>query len=292
MNQLQEIVSRMAALSAEFNRYLEPLANRLAEGMKAMKPLLQALAPMVQAFILYDGIAKAREATGWLPYHAVPFAEFFRECGEDEETLITRISSHYEDRHLDIALDIRSHLPEYDIDNEAKATLGEALAAHGLGLYRCTCRVLLPEIERVIREDWVGIHDPKSLKEDTFKKEINKKSLSDFVLSGPQDLVLFGPFANHLFAWVNSREEVGQEAIPNRHAATHGWVSYSSKQHSLNTLILADYVFRLTTSFKAMKGDEETESHVTSSWQSHTEFNHSDKQSCRLRGHYYVPSCG
>lgn len=264
MSQLQEVVSRMAELSAELNKYLEPLARRLVEGVKAMEPVVQALVPMVQTFILYDGIAKAREATGWLPYHTVPFTEFFRECGEDKEALIVKISSYYEDHHLDIAHDIRSHLPEYDIDDEAKATLGEALAAHGFGLYRCTCRVLLPEIERVIREDWIGIRDIKTLKEQVFQGEINQKSLSDFVLRGPQDLVLFGPFAKHLFAYYESREGVEQEPIPNRHAAAHGWVSYSSKRHSLNTLILADYVFRLTGSFKAMEGDEVSESPVSS----------------------------
>jgi hypothetical protein len=252
---MQQLSHRITAFVTELNGYLEPLASSLAQVAKEMEP-------MFQAFILYDGIAKAREATGWLPYRTVPFTQYFRECGGDIAALTTCISSYYEHHASVILQDIALQLPAYDIDNEAKETLSEALSAHEYRLFRCSCRVLLPEIERVIREDWLGIQEVKTLSQALLEGEINKKSLSDFVLNGPQDLVLFGPFASHLFSWVASRADVAQESIPNRHAAAHGWVSYSSSQSSLNTIICADYIFRLTTSFKATKTKEFTELHA------------------------------
>ena len=252
MQQLPQVIE---AIIAELNRYLEPLANRLMQAAKELEP-------MIQAFIIYDGIAKAREATGWLPYRTVPFAQYFRECGEDTHKLTAQISNYYENYGSIIVQDIASQLLEYDIDEEARSALQEALCAHEYGLFRCACRVLLPEIERVIREDWIKIQGLKTLSQPLLEKEINKRALSDFVLNGPVDLVLFGPFAEHLFAWVNNRADVEQESIPNRHAVTHAWVPYSSKQSSLNAIICTDYIYRLTTSFKAMERDRLTECDV------------------------------
>ena len=258
---MQQIIDQMTLLSARLDEHLKPLVSDLVR-------LGNTIAPTVEAFILYDKIAKAREVTGWLPYRTVPFTEFFRECGDDVEALSAKISGYYETHELDIIGDIDSELARYDVDDEAKATLKEALKAHKCGLFRCTCRVLPPEIERVIREDWLGIRDVKTLNPNRFEKAINtnEKALSDFILNGPQDLVLFGLFANHLFAWVESRENVAREPTPNRHAASHGWIPYSSRQSSLNAIICADYIFRLTTSFKAeaakAEAEEVTDHHV------------------------------
>ena len=70
-------------------------------------------------------------------------------------------------------------------------------------------------------QPWLGIQGVKTLSQGLLEGEINKKALSDFVLNGPGDLVLFGPFTEHLFRWVHDRADVEQESIPNRHAATH-----------------------------------------------------------------------
>ena len=52
--------------------------------------------------------------------------------------------------------DIESRNTGYDVDEEAKATVREALAAHEACFYRSVCRVLMPEIERVARTE---LHD-------------------------------------------------------------------------------------------------------------------------------------
>ena len=100
----------------------------------------------------------------------------------------------------------------------------------------------------LIWEMWVKI--------PLFEGKINERSLSDFALDGSHDLVLFDILTSHLFAWVTDRETVNGEPTPNRHAATHGWVNYSSIQSSLNSIICTDYVFRLTTSFQSAKREE------------------------------------
>ena len=41
------------------------------------------------------------------------------------------------------------------------------------------------------------------------------------------------------------REKFARDPVPNRHAAMHGLVSYSTHKHSMNMLILTDYVFEI-----------------------------------------------
>ncbi|MEY9700163.1 hypothetical protein ABIE71_002906 [Bradyrhizobium diazoefficiens] len=40
------------------------------------------------------------------------------------------------------------------------------------------------------------------------------------------------------------------ESIPNRHAASHGRIVYSRLKHSMNTIIMADYVFAVISAAK------------------------------------------
>ena len=48
-------------------------------------------------------------------------------------------------------------------------------------------------------------------------------------------------------------KRIPTEALPNRHAALHAWLAYSSKENSLNTIIFAEYVFRLGATFRKGK---------------------------------------
>lgn len=242
----------VAQLAQEIDQYLRPLTQGL-------QSLAKAIQPLAQGFVLYDEIAKASEASGWLPYRTVPFRQYFFECGGIMNAISEKIESYYENQSQEIIQDIESQLARYDIDREAKATFKEALRAHECALYRCACRVLLPEIERVIREDWLDVSSIATLKQEQIERAMNKKYLEDFVLKAPEDLVLFDQLATHLFKYVESHNQVLQETTPNRHAASHGWVSYSSKKNSLNTIICADYVFRLVTSFKGSGQEESTE---------------------------------
>ncbi len=45
-------------------------------------------------------------------------------------------------------------------------------------------------------------------------------------------------------------ERFAQDPVPNRHAAVHGLVSYSSMQNSLNTIFMADYIFQVISFLK------------------------------------------
>ena len=242
---MKRLVDQLLSLTGYLAEQLQPLARLLEV---ATKPGGQVYS-LVSGFALYAAVAQVSDTSGWLPHQSVPFERILRESAGDMSRLTDLVSDYYEDHGLEVLDSIESQLVSYSIDDEARATMVEALGAYRLGLYRCVCRVLLPEIERVLREDLLRVEELKALKESELRTYLNKYQLTDFVLTGAPDLVLFGRLSKHVFGWVKSRAQIGRYSTPNRHAAAHGWLAYSSNKNSMNTIICTDYVFRVVTSF-------------------------------------------
>ncbi len=62
------------------------------------------------------------------------------------------------------------------------------------------------------------------------------------------DRVMLERIREHAYEQVwteDERERFEGDPVPNRHAAIHGRVAYSTHKHSMNMLILTDYVFRI-----------------------------------------------
>ena len=228
---------------------LTDLIQRLVPLMKGLISAAEKLYPMILAVELYDRVMTTCETTGWLPYRTVPFARYYKECGGDIGVFTNCVSDYYESHEQEILQHIESQLSLYIVDNESKATLREALGAHEHGYFRLVCRGLAPDIEKVIRENWLGIEKIRVLKEKEIEKAFDSKDLEDVLPDNLFNLALFGRLLEHYFKFVKDRADVKHEKLPNRHAALHGWVAYSSRQNSLNTIIFADYIFRLSAIF-------------------------------------------
>ena len=113
-----------------------------------------------------------------------------------------------------------------------------ALSAHEAGLYRCVCRVLFPEIERVIGTGRV--------RKKGIEKLMGERDLAELAFREPFGYVSFSRFVNHAYEQVKAdRRRFERDPVPNRHAAMHGLVPYKTHKHSMNMLILTDYVFQI-----------------------------------------------
>jgi len=160
---------------------------------------------------------------------------------------------------------IESRIGEFNFDEEAEATFREALDAHEFGLYRCVCRVLFPEIERVIRVATFGHRRGTQKYDAMLERLVNDKTLDDFLPGNWLDLASFGHLTKTiekqsdsavddgvfgLFTYVSDSDlhRVKADPVPNRHAALHGYVEYATHQNSLNTIFIAEYVFRVIVS--------------------------------------------
>ena len=260
-----------------FVRGLQPLARRLQPLARGLQNFMEAAAPIMREFVKWNVSSEMLSKAGWLPHYTTPF-DCIAECGDDIEAIRSRLLQYYESNWQDVRLQIESRLSDYKIDAEAKATFREALDAHEAGLYRCVCRVLFPEIERVFRTELFNGKIGRITYEEFIKKLVDdeKKSIDAFILEGLYDLSIFGhvtkafrekdkkkrkeePVSESdelifgLFTDVKSekhRECLKQNPVPNRHAAIHGLVAYSSQQNSLNMIFLADYIFQVINSSK------------------------------------------
>lgn len=235
---LSPVVTQLSEACRQVERLLSPVLRRLQEWSAAA-------APHLKAFHEWNRTVDALNEVGWLPYHSAPF-HYVEECGDDLALLDSHFSDYYRTRWNEIRNDMKSRVADYHIDDEARATFREALSAHEAGHYRCVCRVLFPEIERMIGAGRVG--SKQMLKELT-----GTGDLAGFAFRERFGYVLFGRLVNHAYEPVNDeneREGFEQDPVPNRHAAMHGLVPYSTHKHSVNMLILTDYVFRILPPIK------------------------------------------
>lgn len=222
------------------------LSVRVSAGLHA---LAEIVLPFAAPIVYYNQIATFYETSGWLPYRTAPFEFHFVEHPEDRSKAHSRLCQYYEESVSQILQDIEIRIGSYSVDSEAVAVMKEATQAHRAQLYRCVCRVLLPEMERVIRTDLLHIKDLIPINEQSIRGRLKKQHLEDVVIDAPYDFVLFGVFHKHLFSRVKeTRPE--NASVPNRHAGAHGWIAYSSMKEALNAIICADYVFRLVSSLK------------------------------------------
>lgn len=245
VQKLSEALQQMVVALRPFR----PFVQELARISQALAPYVQAIAPYIESFARYNKFVDSVDATGWLPYHTVSI-DYVEECGGDIPLLEHRLSIFYKTNWDNIRQDIESRLSGYHISEEAKATFREALSAHEMGHYRCVCRVLFPEIDRAFRvqffDDKAGLISPA-----TMLDRLNRNaSLENCMPREAYGWILFGRLIHHLFERIDdeNRTKFERDFVPNRHAALHGLVAYSTHKHSINMIIMADYIFQILTS--------------------------------------------
>ena len=244
---------------------------------KALEPVAEAffqIAPkLMHEFSKYDYAKDALSKAGWVPHYTTPF-EHIATWSSDPETVQSELLGYYTSNWDKVRLTIESRLWSYDIDPESKATFAEALDAHEAGFYRCVTRVFFPEIERLLRIEMniTGHLGSKRMIQRLVQRKSDltqEASLEDFAPSGFYELALFDRMVqvlrsgeqvtdSMLFAGLydsterseDSLERVRRDHVPNRNAAIHGLVVYSSRQNSLNMIFVADYVFQVVDSLK------------------------------------------
>ena len=158
------------------------------------------------------------------------------------------LAQHYQNRWSEVRQGIESRLSRYDVNDGSKATFSQVLHAHEAGLYRCTCPTLLLEIERVSRVD---LHDGKfkNITSQPVLRELAEElPLSSAGTRGFYAMSLYNHLFDHLYEPVGNpetRARFSQDPVPNRHAAVHGHIVYSSMQHSLNMIFMAEFIFHV-----------------------------------------------
>ena len=239
---VEPLADAIAPVATQLSRVIQQLTVSFGPVTEYLRELSEALAPhlaewskLAPRLAAWNRSVDALNAVGWLPYHTAPF-HLVDECGDDLDLLDRRFSEYYRTAWSEIRDDMELRLVRYHIDDEARETFREALTAHEAGLHRCVCRVLFPEIERTIG---AGFRSKRLL-----DKLTGTADLADYAFRELFGYVLFGRLVKHVYE-SGARENLERDPVPNRHAAMHGLVSYSTHKHSMNMLILTDYIFQI-----------------------------------------------
>ena len=125
--------------------------------------------------------------------------------------------------------------------------MSQILSAHEYGLYRLVPVAIMVEIERAVRVHLYGelVGRGRDIK-GKIVDEIGKLPISAFqdITSG---IIQHETLENHLYEHIDDdgdRSQFAENPIPNRHAAVHGLVPYSTEKSSLNSIFLADFVLQ------------------------------------------------
>ena len=272
----KRLISAMSNWVIRLNRFLENMNAELERLLVAAAPHLEAVARGVSNMMINERLRETLVATGWVYHHTTPVARI-ASCWDDTETVQTMLDEYYAQNWRDVRSSIESRIHEFDIGEEAEATFREALKAHEFGLYRCVCRVLFPEIERVLRVETFGHRTGRETYKKMLKSLLQGTTLDDFLPGNWLDLTSFSHLTKTiekqsdsafddgvfgLFTHVSDSDlhRLKDDPVPNRHAALHGYVEYATHQNSLNTIFIAEYVFRVITSLR--NDDPESQSSV------------------------------
>ena len=248
-NQAIQSVLKLGAALQRLVEPLQPFIQSLQRVSQAIAPFLEAIAPYIEHLVRYNKFIDSVRPTGWLPYHTVSL-DYVEECRDDVSLLEAHLTGFYKNNWEHIRQDMEMRLDRYHISEETKATFREALSAHAMGQYRCVCRVLFPEIDREFRiqffEDAAGSISSKKM----LGRLTNRGELKNFLPREAYGWILFDRLVHHLYEPVDdgNRAQYENDYVPNRHASIHGLVPYTTFKHSMNMIIMADYIFQILTS--------------------------------------------
>ncbi|MES1975587.1 MAG: hypothetical protein V4472_24280 [Pseudomonadota bacterium] len=258
--ELSEAVRRWQAAIAPLTKIGDELRDRYAEIMKPFAGLSEPL----RRLQVIDAQCGRLEALGWLPHANSPL-DLIADDPKDPAAVNAAIHQHYAIHWPDIARALCADIDASALDDEAKATFAEAVAAHGAGLYRCAPRLLFPEIERVSRKEIHGGALDKMASQQRLMEAIGGLTPAEMSSTGVAGLRFYKKLTRHLYMHMKDEAAVGialADPVPNRHASLHGIVSYSSPQSSINAILAADYLLRAISTIKQLAAEDAAAAHA------------------------------
>ena len=202
--------------------------------------------------LLVNPKARVAKELGWVVHRTLP-TTVLEDASEDN--LDEAIMTHYKERWVEVRREIELATSGYLIDEDSKETMSQILSAHEYGLYRLVPVAIVVEIERAVRVHLYG--------ELVGRRDIKGKivdEIDELLISAFQDItsaiIQHETLENHLYEHIDDdgdRSQFAENPIPNRNAAIHGLVPYSTEKTSLNSIFLADSVLQMITERKREK---------------------------------------
>jgi len=148
-NALKEHSERWARIMEPF-KLKPPIIPDLSAWTKAQSELGNVFSDFVKRFeafnfkrvfsafdwLIEEGRKAAMvEKSGWLPHHTTPF-DLLESEGMEQDQIADLIAEYYAKEWTAVEQAFLAKLADYDVDEEAKETMSEALTAHRQGMFR------------------------------------------------------------------------------------------------------------------------------------------------------------
>lgn len=237
---LEELLKYLRKNEEELGSPFKALEAAMPELVRMLRPYLASIEKQVELVGILD-------ETGWLPFGYAPYHCMEQHSG-DAERVDTCMSSYYLEHWPEIRRSLEKNMKSYHVDDEAKATFDEALSAHEARFYRCVCRLLFPEIERMLRSRITNRALLYHIGSKQLLQVLIGSNSSEEISEGKFfGFLLLDRLCRHLYERVdqNNIVDIKKDSLPNRHAAVHGFVAYSDHKHSINMLVMTDYIFHM-----------------------------------------------
>lgn len=237
---------------------MRDIDKSLAETFAAVADALRSLAPKVVAAI--EWVQKNEEVvvhllgqvleggqlqdTGWLPHPILASLNIGVTRHADLKEVVEK---HYRVHWPILKDDFAESLLGSGVDGQAQDTFTNAMQLHEMGQYRAVCRLIFPELERLVRKDLMGRRFGAATNLNELRTRLVRLPIAVHV-ADPRSraLSLMTTLDTHLFEKVDTEEALFKfeaSGIPNRHACMHGVIDYNSFQNSMNMLIIAQYCY-------------------------------------------------
>lgn len=167
---------------------------------------------------------------------------------DNPETFRAAVEQYYKENWAAVRRDLLKKSSTYNVEEETKDVFREAVNCHDRGLYRSSVRLIFPEIERLYRSttgEAVGgtvtsQHDVRRLSNALSDRMEPTLGFESYQLAKALDKHMYEKVLDDV-----ALKKFSDNAIPNRHAAIHGNITYKSALNSFNTIIMLEYVMAI-----------------------------------------------
>ncbi|WP_155804602.1 hypothetical protein [Magnetospirillum fulvum] len=191
-----------------------------------------------------DRAIGALKKAGWLPHPAIP-SEFVLEVLDNggEDALSHEVERYLCDNWVDISKNFMVRFERSGADQETLDAMNEALACRANGLHRAVCRTVFPEIERAVRMRMPPPNPERMTSLTEIREIIAKLPIGAFDISPIDWMPVFEHIQDACYTNVGGDASVSDFPFPNRHAVAHGRLPCSTPRDSMNSLVIADFMF-------------------------------------------------
>lgn len=221
----------------QFHKNATVIYKRFQEIGLTFEGVLRALFTPEKIEQLFEAEVFAKVvAAQWFVHESLPVEDIH--FGHTEHDITDMFLDHFRENWEELVAASRDRLSQSPVNSVSKAVLLDAMRLHGLGHYRAVVRLVMPEFERLLKQETGSRF---------FKNYMLKDYIADWAqaeLGDTKEARSFGELINsHMFESIGSEQEVAVFAsnkIPNRHAVIHGLVDYNGEQESINSILLFD----------------------------------------------------